>query len=760
MKRTFLLLLLSASCFCTLNARAYNRIWQQLEPGKVPFKGEQQIFPSKFIPFAVDDSYLKDYLFSLNDDANSGQSIELPMPDGSFRTFIIWQSHLMAEGLAAKYPGIRTFTAYAADNQRVVAKLDYTHKGFHAMVLNGEDTWFIDPHSNVNDGFYICYYKKDFEKPLNQRMACELRDEEASSPAEHEALNMQDKNELPKANFKVLNGATRRTYMLALACTYEYAVFVDGPTPTLNGVLSAMVTSVNRVDGVYETELSVSFQLVANNDTLIHLTSADPYTNGNTNSMIGQNQTVVTARIGASNYDIGHVFGTNSGGLAGLGVICDNGQKARGVTGSAAPVGDPFDIDYVAHEMGHQFNGSHTFNTSLGSCSGNRSGSNAYEPGSGSTIMAYAGICGTDNLQNNSHAYFHARSLQTIYNEIASTNCATLTPTGNAPLGLPTLSASYSIPYLTPFELQAPAAIDSAVADTLRTYCWEEYDLSSGALTWAATTTTGPIFRSFPPTESRLRVFPTPFRLVNNVNSYLGEKLPADARTLEFKLTARSIYQGLGTTHFSDDSIVLNVVNTGSPFSVTAPNTAVTWTGGSTQTVSWNVSNTTNAPISCANVNIYLSVDGGYNYPYLVVANVPNSGTASVTVPNVPTTSQARIKVKGAGNVFFDISNVNFTINYDNNIPPAQPIGVQQVVAQQTEEVKIFPVPANDVLNISKESEEKMSLSVYNAIGQAVYSGSVYSEIKLDVKDWAKGVYYIHLSSESGKRISRAIAIQ
>jgi hypothetical protein len=470
--------------------------------------------------------------------------------------------------------------------------------------------------------------------------------------------------------------------------------------------------------------------------------------------MLNENQTTCTNRIGSANYDIGHVFSTGGGGIASLNSICSNTNKAKGVTGSSNPVGDAFDIDYVAHEMGHQFGGPHTFNNnSLGSCSGNRSGNNAYEPGSGSTIMAYAGICGTDDLQNNSDAYFHANSLQNIYTAITATsknNCPVKVVTGNAPSGIPAFTQTYAIPFQTAFELTAPAAIDSLATDTLTTYCWEQYDRGA-ASTWPNAQATGPIFRSFYPTTSRTRIFPRIDKIVNNIYDYIGEKAPPVARTLRFKLAVRATYQGLGATNYSDDSIHLDVINTTTPFKVTAPNTAITWNIGNTESVTWDVSGTTAAPISAANVDIFLSTDGGYTYPITLATGVPNTGSANVVVPVVPVTNTARVKVKGAGNVFFDISNTNFRISF--------PLGAEEVLAANND-VKIFPIPASDVLNITNTATGNMNVSVYNTIGQAVWNGNMQTELQLNVKDWAKGVYYIHFNSDNGSRFSKPVVIQ
>ena len=424
-----------------------------------------------------------------------------------------------------------------------------------------------------------------------------------------------------------------------------------------------MVTCINRCTGVYETEMAIRMSLVANNSSIIYTNaSTDPYTNSNGSTMLTQNQTTCDSVIGTANYDYGHVVSTGGGGVAQLGVICVAGSKAKGVTGSPSPTGDAFWIDYVVHEMGHQFGANHTFNSSTSNCGGgNRSASHAYEPGSGSTIMAYAGICGADDLQPHSDPYMAFDSLDAI-NAFSGTftgsgtgyTCAVKTATGN---NSPTVNAgsNYTIPISTPFALTAASASDPD-GDAL-TYCWEERDLGASITLAAGDNGSSPIIRTFNPSTSPTRIIPNLTALLNNTTT-LGERLPTTSRTMTFRCTVRDNKAAAGTT----GSATMTVTSTTSsgPFTVTSPNTAVSWQAGA-QTVTWNVANTTAAPVSCANVDIYLSTDGGNTWPATLATAVPNNGSAVVTIPSV-NTSTARIKVQGSGNIFFDVSNVNFTI--------------------------------------------------------------------------------------------------
>ncbi|MBK8304153.1 MAG: hypothetical protein IPK98_12400 [Chloracidobacterium sp.] len=460
----------------------------------------------------------------------------------------------------------------------------------------------------------------------------------------------------------------------------------SGGTNTVANCLAAQVVIMNRVNGVYEKDLSMRMIMVGNNNLVVYAgdqlcggvpcTSAnDPYSNGT--GALSQNTPNLNTVIGSGNYDIGHVFTTGSGGVAQLGVPC-GGSKGAGTTGRAVPIGDPFSIDYVAHEMGHQWGGNHTFNGAVGSCSSsNRNASTSYEPGSGITIMAYAGICGTQDLAQNSIDTFHVRSLEEIvaYSQTGTgNNCAATTPTGNTPPSV-TGPGNFTIPVQTPFALTASATDPNG--DTM-TYDWQQYNTGGSTGTSAVPNSDGdgtarPIFRPYLPSTSGTRYFPSLTYILNNANvppstydcggratpCLTGELMSSMNRTMNFQVVVRDNRAAGGGINTATSQVTVSSL--AGPFSVTAPNTAVSYTGGTSQTVTWNVANSNLSPVNAANVDILLSTDGGLTFPTVLLAATPNDGTQSVTIPNVATAT-ARIMVKGTGNIFFDVSNSNFTI--------------------------------------------------------------------------------------------------
>jgi hypothetical protein len=655
--------------------------------------------------------------------------VYFPMPDGTFRKFEISRTPIVPVELQSRYPRIHTFSGTDPLRPGVSIHLDLTYQGFHAMVLDPEGDVFIDPwHRTVPD--YVQVYYRRHAIPDGAAVSCGFVAGE-SRPIEVKSDSKQSPSVLRS------NGITLRTYRTAIACTGEYASFHGGTKPT---ALSAIVTSLNRVTGVYEKEFSVRMTLVPNNDTIIFLDPAtDPYTNNSGGTMLTQNQQTIALYIGNGFYEIGHVFSTGGGGIAGLGVVCSPSQKARGVTGSASPVNDPFDIDYVAHEMGHQFGANHTFNGNTGGCSGNINVQTAYEPGSGTTIMAYAGLCTGQNTQNFSDPYFHTASFDEVLDYITTSTggiCPVSTPTGNNPPIILSTGGDHVIPCNTPFVLSGNAADPDG--DSVY-YCWEQYDLGpSGSPAFPVGN--APLFRSFNPTLNQQRYFPKLSALVNNSNS-IGERLPAYTRSLHFRLTARDNRAGGGGVTYEDVSVTIDAVYTGVPFQVTVPNTAVSWTGNTQELITWNVAGTDTAPINTSQVEVFLSIDGGFTYPYLVAAGLPNTGSALINVPGV-NTSTARIMVRGGGNVFFDISDVNFSINTIIGLDDLSgPVGL-----------RLAPNPASNRLTLapSREMPGNALVVISDATGRIVFKDNLSNSgsgvpFELSLEGVASGLYTVRL---------------
>jgi Metallo-peptidase family M12B Reprolysin-like len=604
--------------------------------------GQRVLFPKAFRLFRLDLAAFRDLARKAPLELTLGADeaspvILLPMPDGSFARFRLQESPIMEVRLAARLPEVKTYRAQGLDDRAATARLDLTPEGFHGFILSPAGAVYIDPYARGNTQHYMSYWRRDYARSETiPPFRCGVAEIHHSDSTDAKQVVSQG---TPTA--LVASGATLRTYRLALAGTGEYTAFHGG---TVAGAQAGMVTTMNRVNGIFEKDVAVRMTMIDNTAIVFTDPMTDPYADDDPFEDIDTNQTVIDNAIGSANYDIGHLFSTEGGGLASLQSVCFDGGKANGVTGTPSPVSDAFDVDYVAHEMGHQFGAEHTFAGSAGACSGNGWPPSAFEPGSGSTIMGYAGICGAQDLQPHSDPYFHIRSIDEIlaFTTGDGDSCAAQTATGN---DAPTVNAgaAISIPKSTPFYLTG-SALD--LNDDPLTYCWEQFNAGSPA-----------IFRSFNPISSPIRTFPKLSDLLANTTT-IGEALPSTARTMNFRLTARDNRAGGGGVN---DGATIVTVATSGPFLVTAPNTAVTWNGGSSQNVTWNVAGTTSAPVSCANVKIVLSTDGGNTFPTTLLASTANDGTEATPIPNIASTT-ARVRVECATSPFFDISNTNFTI--------------------------------------------------------------------------------------------------
>lgn len=601
-------------------------------------------FPNKYLVFSLELKNFKQYLKGINQE----KIIKIPNSKGELKRFSIKETMYLAPQLAAKYPMIKSYSAQGIDDPTATAKISIGTDGVHAVVFSGkESTIYIDPFTKDNKE-YIVYKRNDLDKKKND-FSCEV---EETTKDVIEKIKLENRN---------ANDGKLRTYRIAIASTGEYSQFhlnrqgiAASATDAVKkaAVLSAMVTTMTRVNGVYEKDLAVRMIIVNNNDKIIFLdANTDGLSNSNANSLISESQVKCDTEIGTANYDIGHTFSTGGGGLAGLGVVCVAGQKGRGITGSSQPVNDPYDIDFVAHELGHQFGATHTQNNSC-----NRTNSTAVEPGSGSTIMGYAGIC-TPNVQNNSDDHFHAVSIAQMWNIVQSSgNCATQTDTNNAS-PVANAGADYSIPKSTPFVLKGSATDADGLSGL--TYNWEQIDTEIATMPPLATNSAGPAFRSLPSKDSPNRYMPDLATVVAGNTSSTWEVVPSVSRDMNFALTVRDNHSGGGAS--ARDDMKISVTNA-EAFIVTSQAVAETWETGTTKTITWNKGTTDVAPINCQTVNIKLSTDGGLTFPITILANTPNDGSQTITVPNNPTT-KARIMVEAADNIFYNVNSTNLTIN-------------------------------------------------------------------------------------------------
>ena len=594
-----------------------------------------------------------------------GPVLSLPLPDGRLWRFRIVESPVLSPELGEKFPQIKTYSGQSMDDATATVRFSWTPKGLSALVISEQATFVIAPAGSNNQ--YISYFTHDLE----------TKSFECSTPVGGYGANAYSGDE--RAELTVANGSLRR-YRLAVSVTPEFIFAIGGETLTTAGAgtIAAATAYVNNVRAVYEREIGVSFNLVAVWNPAFF---GAPLTNGNLQLMNQQNQFFLDNLFfqgfaGSASYDIGLALGhspTLPGGLASFGgdnngAACQPGFKAQ----VSALVTGPANNDYwgsalVAHELGHMFGARHTYTPVFFNspqypqfCKDQADPLGMVEPGSGSTIMSYAGACPPDNLftpnpNAAADAYFHIHSLIRIANhKTVYSGCGQLTTTGNSPPVISNAGAAATIPALTPFTLTAAASDPNGDAVT---YDWEEWDQG------------GTIFRSFPPTTSPSRTFPSLTYILNNGNVppvfigpfFSGEALPPASGTMNFTVTVRDNRSTGGATTARDTLLPITVIGSAGPFKVTQPNTFVTLPSGGQATVTWNVANTNLAPISTSAVRILLSTDGGNTFPTVLANSTANDGSEVVTLPSV-LTDTARVKIEAVGNIYFDVSDVNFSI--------------------------------------------------------------------------------------------------
>lgn len=655
MKKLLLYLLF---IFCCLSASAQkNELWQKItssssltrkgtgESGKLYYKLNEDLLSSKLT--SVISKTAK----------NTGSEITIPNSEGKLERFLVWESSNFDPELQVKYPEIRAYQGQGIDDKTAKIYFSVAPIGMQTMVFRpAKPTEYIE--QNPDDKSEYVLFKSADNAASKMNLDCQTAD-----------VITESKSTTSKT---ASNAKALKTFRLALSCTGEYATFFGG---TKTGALAGMNATLTRVNGVFDKDLSVKLVLIANNDAVVYLDAAtDPYSvpsvgAADPGGTWGQEvQTTLTNVIGNANYDIGHLFGGPGGGGNAncIGCVCVNPTSDTPLGKGSAytspsdgkPQGDTFDIDFVAHEMGHQLGGSHTF-----SHTGEGSGTQ-YEPGSGSTIMGYAGVTRNYDVQNNSDDYFSYGSIIQIQNNLAGKTCPVTTVITNNPPFI-VAGEDYTIPISTPFVLTGTGS--DAEGNPI-TYTWEQLDsaittFGSNSIAYA-TKPDGPMFRSFPPTTSPVRYFPALSSVLNNQLTTTWESVSSIAKTMNFTLTGRDNAPA-GTAQTNTDAMVVTVSAAAGPFAVTSQNAEnIGWAKGSTQTITWSVNNTNTLPGSSA-VNIKLSLDGGLTFPTILASNTPNDGLETVLIPSgIDVSTNCRLLIQPVANIYYAVNSTPFALGY------------------------------------------------------------------------------------------------
>lgn len=736
------LLLFITTVFFTLNIFAQNtakNYWTLTDNAAVKNLGkvDRNFMPEAYHLYNLDINALKNALVGApvrGIATTTNLIIAFPTPEGVIENYKVMESPIMHEDLATAYPMIKTYVAQGIDDPTAYMRFSITQRGLHTMCLSGKrGATYIDPYTTDLSN-YIVYDRSTIgEDPLGF---------ECTTPEPTKLKSLDGKIE----NNKAADDQKIRTFRLAQTCTAQYGnIFATTPGNEYADILAAMTVTINRVNSVYEVDLGITLQFISQQNSLMFFgnTNSDPW-NGEYNTTT---QNFLNSTLNHSDYDIGHNFNTSGGGNAGcIGCVCVNGQKGSGMTGRSNPVGDPFDIDYVAHEMGHQFGGYHTMNT----CSRSGSGQTEVEPCSGSSVMGYAGICSV-NVQSNSDAHFNYVNIRDITQNIKTGNstCGAITnligvnnpPTANAGL-------DYTIPKETAFILEGTATDVDGLGSL--TYEWSQNDAtraptnSSPQSNWNV----GPLYRAKMPITSPNRYMPKIQDVITGNLYPTWEKTPSVGRIMNFAFVVRDNDINGGQT--ADDLMRVIVSSGAGPFTVTSQGTTgIVWNENSTETITWNVANTTSSPVSTPNVDIFLSKDGGFTYPVTLASGVPNNGSANVTIPTGSVTNNARVMVRGAGNIFYAINS--------NNIKIEMATGIKEL---NSDNISVYPNPTNDILNLTfNKSTFVQQISLTDLQGKIVYSSkSVQSnKLQIDMNNLSNGLYMLNVQTNNGVNIHKVM---
>jgi subtilisin-like proprotein convertase family protein len=617
----------------------------------------------RYSGFALDRVLIKRDLVDVpsrrRSSTRTGKLMRFPDKEGLLIAFRVQEAPVMSPELASKFPNDKSYVGYATDGSQRKIRFSLNEVGLNAVITGpGYGVQFIEPLTRDKE-LYRVYDRSEL------------------GSADPFSCIVEEMSEMNKDGFqeKLFDDLQLRTYRLAVATTGEYSAYHIGlegaglaPEEEQRAVvMSAITTAITRVNAVLENDLAISMELIGNNDDIVYLNPAtDPYSNNSGSAMLGENQENLDNVIGSNNYDIGHVFSTGGGGVATLGSACVASQKARGVTGSSNPIGESFYFDLVAHEFGHQLGANHTFNGDEGGCAGsNRNDLTAVEPGSGSTLMAYAGLCAPQNVQSQSDLYFHVISIEEIrINLSQSRDCAAMTDlVTNRNVPIADAGPDFVIPIGTPYVLRGSGSDGD---DDPISYCWEQVDNEITAVPPSGNSTAGALYRSYTPVKEPNRYLPKLSTLASGSLSSTWEVTPLVAREMNFTLTIRDNNAEAGQS--DSDDVLVTVTDAAGPFVVTSQDTeGLVLTPNSQEMVQWDVAGTTGNGINASSVNIRLSTDGGKTFPVFLATNVPNDGMQMIDVPD-SRAPNCFIMVEAVGNFFFALNPKSFSIGEFNEV--------------------------------------------------------------------------------------------
>ncbi|MCR6718909.1 MAG: M12 family metallo-peptidase [Chitinophagaceae bacterium] len=634
--------------------------------------------------------------------------LDLPVIGGGFIKAIAEESSILTPALSQLLPDLKTYVVYDAASKSSLGRVTIHANGITALLFTPDGTQYLHPLGN-NGNTHATYLTRTLQLPVEVK--CALQTDELS-------LDMGRGGTAARGN---AGDGRLRTYRLAVAATGEYVQWAGN---SQTAALAAIAICVNSVNAIYERDAAIRFTLVSSTDLLFTDPLTDPYGTALDGTLLSANDNMMDLVLGSANYDVGVVFSYDwNGGLAQLNSVCtaNKGRSGAGLTfgvganPTPGPQGPVFD-GTVAHEIAHQFGATHTMAANNGGCNGNTTPASAWEPGGGSTIMAYAGVCSGNSFQNNADLYFHAGNVAQIANyavNLAGNTCPVLGAPNNTLPDVTVAATAYTIPVSTPFFLNAIGT--DADGNTL-TYTWEQMDAGPvTGLSPQATSASGPNFRSYPPSEKSIRYFPNLASVVS-ATATPYEVLPSVSRIMNFRVNVRDNAISGGGNVYED--VVVTTDATGGPFSVTSQNTPVSLTanGSNSMTITWNVAGTTAAPFNTSLVDIYFSADGGANFNYPLLMGTANDGSEDIPVPNIPTAS-GRIMIRAVGNIFFNVNAANISI--------ASSCAAEG--ASLTPETNVTSTPGSAALNLAVAPN--FGTNLFPTVGASLTSGDPSSTL-------------------------------